>query len=118
MTEFNAPGPYRPRPKPNPLPHEALATVKRGDYVQMWFDTGAFGVNLLFGVVIESGPKAFKVRWESGNTNVIRRSEPRGVEPFRTPEMFEPGTGGELYWLEHLHGAGRDVVVDTLSGCC
>lgn len=101
---MSAPGPHRPHPKPDLKPHESIMTVKRGDYVQLWFDTGAFGATQLFGVVIDSGPKSFRVRWESGLTNRIDRRSPRGVEPFHTPEMFEPGTSGALYWLERLHG--------------
>lgn len=105
MSDLNVPGPYVPRPKLNPLPHESIDTVKRGDYVQMWFDTGAFGANILVGIVIDSGPKSFRVRWESGLTNRIDRKSPRGVTPLRTPEIFEVSErSGLCYMLEHLHG--------------
>jgi hypothetical protein len=44
---------------------------KRSDLVETWFDTGAMGAAILYGVVIASGPKAARVRWESGLTNRI-----------------------------------------------
>lgn len=46
---------------------------KRGDVIAMWFDTGTFGAQILFGVVIAAGPKAYRVRWESGITNRIEQ---------------------------------------------
>jgi hypothetical protein len=46
-------------------------TFKVDDVIATWFDTGAFGAKLLFGVVIAAGPKAYRVRWESGHTNRI-----------------------------------------------
>ena len=52
----------------------------KGDLVQYWFDTGAFGAKILFGVVIKAGPKAFTVRWESGIQNRIRQDHHKGVE--------------------------------------
>jgi hypothetical protein len=48
-------------------------TFKVGDVIATWFDTGAFGVQILFGVVIAAGPKAYRVRWESRNTNRIEQ---------------------------------------------
>jgi hypothetical protein len=48
---------------------------KKGDEVQTWFDTGAFGARILYGVVIASGPKAYRVRWESGSTNRVRHGD-------------------------------------------
>jgi hypothetical protein len=50
---------------------EKVHTFKVGDVIATWFDTGTFGVTLLFGVVIAAGPKAYRVRWESGITNRI-----------------------------------------------
>ena len=49
--------------------------IKRGEYVQTWFDTGAFGYEILYGVVISAGPKTYRVRWESGLTNRVRQSD-------------------------------------------
>ena len=90
------------------MTHKSIETIKRGDYVQTWFETFTGSdprSELMFGIVIDSGPKSFRVRWESGATCRISRAEPRGVEPMRTPEMFEPlHEGGVLYWLEALHG--------------
>jgi hypothetical protein len=48
-------------------------TFKVGDVIATWFDTGAFGASLLFGVVIAAGPKAYRVRWESGITNRVEQ---------------------------------------------
>ena len=45
--------------------------MRRGDYVETWFDTGAMGAQLLYGVVIAAGPKAYRIRWESGLTNRV-----------------------------------------------
>jgi hypothetical protein len=43
----------------------------RGNLVQTWFDTGAMGVAILYGVIVAAGPKSARVRWESGLTNRI-----------------------------------------------
>jgi hypothetical protein len=43
----------------------------RDDLVQTWFHTGAMGAAILYGVVVAAGPKAARVRWESGLTNRI-----------------------------------------------
>lgn len=48
-------------------------TFKLGDVIATWFDTGAFGAALLFGVIIAAGTKAYRVRWESGATNRIEQ---------------------------------------------
>ena len=48
-------------------------TFKVGDIIATWFDTGAFGAQLLLGVVIAAGPKAYRVRWESDNTNRVEQ---------------------------------------------
>jgi hypothetical protein len=49
---------------------------KRGDQVQTWFDTGAFGAKILYGVVITAGRKVYFVQWESGLTNRIKQGDP------------------------------------------
>jgi len=46
---------------------------KVGDIIATWFDTGAFGAQLLLGVVIAAGPKAYRVRWESRRTNRVEQ---------------------------------------------
>jgi hypothetical protein len=46
---------------------------KTGDIVAMFFDTGAFGAQMLFGVVIAAGSKVYRVRWESGLSNRIEQ---------------------------------------------
>jgi hypothetical protein len=48
-------------------------TFKQGDVIAMWYDTGAFGMTLIFGVVIAAGPKMYRVRWESERTNRIEQ---------------------------------------------
>lgn len=48
---------------------------QRGDLVQYWFDTGAMGAAILYGMVIAAGPSAYRVRWESNNTNRIRQGD-------------------------------------------
>lgn len=50
-----------------------IHTFKVGDVIATWFDTGAFGAQILFGVVIAAGPKAYRVRWESGSTNRVEQ---------------------------------------------
>jgi hypothetical protein len=49
---------------------------KVGDIVQTWFDTGAMGSNILFGRVVQAGPKAFLVVWESGLRNRLKQDHP------------------------------------------
>ena len=56
--------------------------IKRGGYVQYWFDTGAMGVQPLYGIAIEAGPKVFRVLWESGATNKCRQEQ--------VPACFKP----------------------------
>lgn len=56
-----------------------MSEMKRGDYVQTWFDTGAGkmgGPQILYGTVIKAGPMTYTVRWESGITNRIRQRDP------------------------------------------
>ena len=49
-----------------------------GDYVQTWWDQSAsFGFGILYGQVVESGPRTFMVLWESGLRNRVRRPDPR-----------------------------------------
>jgi hypothetical protein len=49
--------------------------MTRGDLVWIWFDTGAFGARILYGRVIEAGPKAYRVMWESTLTNRFRQDD-------------------------------------------
>ncbi len=50
-----------------------IHTFKVGDVIATWHDTGAFGATIVFGAVIAAGPKAYRVRWESGMTNRIEQ---------------------------------------------
>jgi hypothetical protein len=54
------------------MTHNAKVHVfEVGDIIATWFDTGAFGPRLLFGVVIAAGPRTYRVRLESGRINRI-----------------------------------------------
>lgn len=50
---------------------------KVGDIVQTQFDTGAFGLQTLWGLVELSGPKTFTVQWESGIRNRLYHADKR-----------------------------------------
>ena len=54
-------------------------------FVQTWFDTGCGrhmgGPQILYGQVVQAGPKAATILWESGLRNRIRHHDPRGVKP-------------------------------------
>jgi hypothetical protein len=52
---------------------DKVHVFKRGDVIATWHDTGAFGATIAFGVVIAAGPKAYRVRWESGHTNRLEQ---------------------------------------------
>lgn len=52
----------------------------KGQTVQTWFDTGSgknAGPQILYGVVINSGPKMATIRWESGLRNRVRHCDHR-----------------------------------------
>ena len=51
-----------------------------GTPVTTWWDTGAFGLTVLRGRVVASGPQAALIEWESGLRNRIRWDDRRGVE--------------------------------------
>lgn len=57
-----------------------MLAVGRGDHVMTWFDTGAFGFQIIVGIVVAAGPVSVTVEWGSGARNRIRRDVPRGVE--------------------------------------
>ena len=46
---------------------------RRGDVVWYPFDTGAFGLQMVCGVVTKAGPRTYTVRWESDATNRLRQ---------------------------------------------
>ena len=52
-----------------------LTAARVGDHVETYFDTGAFGVSLLWGKVVAAGPKTFTVEWESGLRNRLRQGD-------------------------------------------
>lgn len=62
-----------------------MDAMKRGDLVQTFFDTGAFGAQVLYGEVIAAGPKAYRIRWESGLTNRV----PQGYFDVKPAEDVE-----------------------------
>lgn len=51
----------------------------RGQLVKTWFDTGALGPAILYGIVVAAGPRRLTVRWESGAINAIRQDEAGAV---------------------------------------
>lgn len=63
--------------------------ARKGDKVRYWFDTGATGYQMLFGVVVAAGSKAFTVEWESGVRNRIRQNERRDVTRVTEAEYVE-----------------------------
>ncbi len=58
---------------------KTVADARNGDYVQTWFDTGAFGMNLLYGQVVGGGPILLTICWESGITQRIKRAQQSGT---------------------------------------
>lgn len=63
------------------------------DFVETWFDTGAGrhmgGPQLLYGKVIQAGPKAATIIWESGLRNRIKQDH-HGVKQARDlPEAIK-----------------------------
>ena len=50
-----------------------IHTFKVGDVIATFFDTGAFGAQVLLGVVTAAGPRMYRVRWESGIPNRIEQ---------------------------------------------
>lgn len=59
-----------------------MTTYAKGDFVKIFFDDN-WGGGYLYGCVVQSGPKAYTVEWESGLRNrFIRdgfRHEPERV---------------------------------------
>ncbi|HYE57566.1 MAG TPA: hypothetical protein VD948_03630 [Rhodothermales bacterium] len=53
--------------------------------VRTWYDTGAFGSNLLYGRVVAAGERSFVVEWESGIRNRLPQGY-RGIEVVYGPE--------------------------------
>ena len=74
--------------------------IEKGQVVSLWFDTGAFGARLLYGMVIASGPKSFTVEWQSGIVNRISQDDPHGVEAARDGVRLERDHLGGGYHVE------------------
>jgi hypothetical protein len=57
-------------------PEGKMAIFNLHEFVETWFDTGCGrhmgGPQLLYGQVVQSGPKAALIVWESGLTNRVR----------------------------------------------
>jgi hypothetical protein len=66
---------------------------KRGDVVKMFFDTGAFGAQILFGLVIKAGSKVYTVVWESGIKNRLEQGRTI-VALVEDPELLEEAHEG------------------------
>lgn len=63
--------------------------VQKGGFVRTWWDTGAMGVSILYGIVVKSGPKAVVIQWPNGTRNRIDREFNKGVEDVRPDEIEE-----------------------------
>lgn len=46
-----------------------------GTFVQTWFNTGAFGYDILYGKIVKCGKLTFTVQWESGSCNRFRHND-------------------------------------------
>lgn len=63
--------------------------ANKGDYVRIWWDTGAMGMSILYGLVVKSGPKSITIRWPNGTRNRVNRENGKGVEIVRVDEIEE-----------------------------
>lgn len=66
---------------------------KVGDIVKMFFDTGAFGAQILFGLVVKAGPKTYTVEWESNHRNRLEQGRTI-VASVEDPELLEEARKG------------------------
>jgi hypothetical protein len=76
--------------------------IRVGDIVKYWFDTGAFGLTTIYGIVERAGPKQFTVRWESGIRNRLNQGHPEVKLVTNSEELSE--FGDKL--KEHRNGLG------------
>lgn len=83
-------------------PSGKVHNFKVGNCIATWFDTGAFGPALVFGVVIAAGPKMYRVRWESGYSN--RLEQGRTCCWLRTPDDWKEYTPEEIQRIEKSLG--------------
>lgn len=60
---------------------------KKGDLVQYWYNTGAFGYQIAYAVVIKAGPKTYTVQFRSGNRNRVRQESPE-LKLITDPELL------------------------------
>lgn len=89
-------------------------TMKIGDLVQCWWNTGRDDSGYIYGIVVMSGPKTFTVRWESG----IRNRRPQGCQKVTlVPKRLEASARAalqlgpevkqeEFYGLGYMQGRG------------
>lgn len=75
--------------------------LKVGSFVQAWWDTGAFGMTPMYGIVRQSGPKSVMVEWRSGIRNRIPQEGGRGVKPVST--QFELDCAMEHWGFRSLY---------------
>lgn len=73
-----------------------LAAV--GSFVKTWFDTGAMGMQPMYGVVTGSGPASMNVEWRSGSRCRIPQGGGRGCEPVK--DRFEQNCALESWGLK------------------
>ena len=62
--------------------------MRKGDVVSYMFDTGAMGLDVLYGVVCQAGPKTFTVCWESGIKNRVEQGR-RGIKRIESEDLDE-----------------------------
>ena len=80
----------------------------RGDLVQTWFDEGATGPNILYGCVIRSGPKAFKVMWESGLCNVFKHVDDWRALPEKVKMVDLDDARKAMKNVRHWNARGKE----------
>ena len=60
---------------------------KKGDLVQYWFDTGAMGMTIAYGIVEKAGKVTYTIRSESGIKNRVRQDY-KEVKLITDPELL------------------------------
>jgi len=68
-----------------------MSPMIKGEFVRTWYDEGGrFGGGWVYGIVINAGPRAFTVLWESGNVNArLQEYAGHGIERIHEHEREE-----------------------------
>ncbi len=80
--------------------------MEKGDIVSYMFDTGAMGLDVLYGVVSHAGPKTFTVVWESGNRNRVEQGR-HGIKKIRLEDLDDSGRESVEHALKVLSSASE-----------